>query len=206
MGDLPGPKIRISKSAGEGVDVPAGAMVVLERREPGASVEKRHDSYRFATTYPELVDDVEPGQRVLIADGSVRLLCTEKSGDSITCVVKQGGLIAAGKGINLPDTHLTLPVLTERDRRCVKWACENDVDFLALSFVRHAEDIRALRDLVQECGCIRQKTARGKHGDNPFVLRLPLLAKIEFPAAVKNIDAILDAADGIMVARGDLGL
>lgn len=206
MGDLPGPKIRINKSAGQGCDVPAGAMVVLERGEPNVAVDKQHDIYRFATTYAQLVDDVEPGQRVLIADGSVRMLCTEKTGDSISCVVKQGGLIAAGKGINLPDTNLTLPVLTERDRTFVRWAVDHEIDFLALSFVRHAADIEALRKLVKDCGGIKQSKSRENEGDGAFVLRIPLIAKIELPAALKQIDAILDAADGIMVARGDLGV
>ncbi len=194
LGDLPGPKIRIAQSAGAGATVEQGATVILHMQAPDAALDAG-GVYHFTPTEPGVLRDIELGNRVLIADGAVRMLVVEKNTDSIACTVLQGGLIAAGKGINLPDSNLSLAILTERDRHYVKWAVQHEVDFLALSFVRGADDLIALRDLVHREAMQHQLT-----------WRMPLIAKIELPSALKHIDSIVEEADGIMVARGDLGV
>ena len=189
LGDLQGPKIRVGNVADDGVEVQAGATVVFQR-EP--LVAQGAEPQRFSSTYERLVDDVEVGQRLLINDGAVRMLVTEKRPDELTCTVAQGGLVTSGKGINLPDTDLTVDAMTERDRRNVAWAIEHDLDFLALSFVRGAGDVNELAALIESA--------------TPVGNRVPIIAKIEVPGAVEQIEAIVEAADGIMVARGDLGV
>jgi len=195
LGDLPGPKIRISRAAGAGAEVSAGERVLLQRDEPNG-VGGGDGPWRFACTYPELIDDVQVGHRVLIADGAVRLLTIDRDDDWIECRVTQGGTISAGKGVNLPDTELTLPSLTERDHEYVRWAVGHEIDFLALSFVRTADDVHALRELVQQ--------RVGQRADG--ALRMPIVAKVELPMALRHIDGIVEEADGLMVARGDLGV
>jgi len=198
LGDLRGPKIRIGDVEEGGVELAPGDKVIFQRS--GCTAQRSDRPVRFCATYPGLVDDVREGERVLLNDGAVRLLVVASEGergrphadDHFTCRVTVGGVITSGKGINLPESEIHLSSLTERDRECVKWAIANEIDFLALSFVRSAEEIRALRDLIRESG--------GEPAD------LPVIAKIEQPRAVANIESILQEADGIMVARGDLGV
>jgi pyruvate kinase len=188
LGDLPGPKIRVGPVAGDGIVVETGATVVLQR-EPvtgGAGPE-----VRLSCTHPALVDDVQPGERLLVDDGRVRLLAVERREDAIACSVMSGGTIRTGKGINVPETALRVEALTDADRRWAAWAVENDLDFIALSFVRRADDVRRLAEMVAN-GVDRA--------------RLRIVAKIERPEAVENIESIAEAADALMVARGDLGV
>jgi len=190
LGDLQGPKIRVGKVTEGGIEVAAGATVVFRRNHELAMPSSR--PVCFGCTYPGLIDDVQAGQRLLVNDGAIRMLVVAKRTDELECTVTVGGLITSGKGINLPDSSLNVEPMGERDWTYVRWAIEQDIDFLALSFVRCAADVVALRDglkrLSKVGSCIR------------------IIAKIELPSAVNQVESIIDAADGIMVARGDLGV
>ncbi|MFG0283709.1 MAG: pyruvate kinase [Phycisphaerales bacterium JB039] len=192
LGDLPGPKIRVGVVPEGGVEVVSGQEIIFERgREMAAIVD---GAPTFGVTYPELIGEVEPGQRVLINDGAIRLLAVDHDGQRLRCLVTIGGLITSGKGINLPETSVAVPSLTERDWELTRWAVAHGVDYLALSFVRRAEDITLLRGRIADYAC------------NIGGGQTPIVAKIEKPQAVGNIEAITDAADALMVARGDLGV
>jgi pyruvate kinase len=141
-------------------------------------------------TYQHLTRDVVPGARILIDDGLVELRATRIVGGAVECTVVTGGRIGSHKGINLPGTRVSAPALTEKDRDDLHFGLAQGVDFIALSFVRDAEDIIAAKQLIAESGAPR----------------VPVIAKIERPEAVDNLDAILDQADGLMIARGDLGV
>ncbi|MDX2018171.1 MAG: pyruvate kinase [Planctomycetota bacterium] len=210
LGDLQGPKIRVGKVApvgeSKGVVLEPGDTVIIQRDlalsvvEPGEGGTK---TVRFPTTYPQMIGEVQPGQRVLINDGAIRMLATEadvKRGE-LRCVVKVGGLVTSSKGINLPESELSAPAITDRDWECVAWAVENAMDFLALSFVREASEVMQLKErLAGMCPADRASDLRHE------TATLPVIAKIETPKAVKNIQSIVEASDGIMVARGDLGV
>ena len=145
-----------------------------------------------------MIDDAQVGQRLLIDDGSVRLLVTDKIGQGdnqrVVANVTVGGLVTSNKGVNMPDSaSLSVPSLTEYDVACVAWAVEHEIDFLALSFVRKAEDLRMLKLLLP--------VRAANHASY-----IPVIAKIEKPQALDDLDAIVSEADGVMVARGDLGV
>jgi len=129
------------------------------------------------------------GDRVLIEDGLLRFVVTEKSADEVKVTCTAGGVLKSAKGVNLPNTTVGLPSITERDWQCVDWAIENELDYLALSFVRKADDIQLLRDHLRNCACDIQ-----------------IIAKIEKAEAIEDIEAIVEACDGLMIARGDLGV
>jgi len=196
LGDLCGPKIRVGKLSDGGIMLEKGREVVFA----GAGAPTRPGDIVLPTTYPAMIDEVQAGHRVLINDGAIRMLATEVSpGRLLRCSVTMGGQVTSGKGINLPDTNVRAPAITEADWRCVEWAVEHGLDFLALSFVRRAEEVRQLQErLASACSVRREGSDRGA--------TIPVLAKIEKPQAIRNIDEILEAADAIMVARGDLGV
>jgi len=196
LGDLPGQKIRVANVPEHGIEIVKGATVRFVRERITAVPARNGEPAMFSSTYPRLIDDVQPGERVLIDDGNVRLLVVDCEPDSIECTVTQSGLVTTGKGINLPDSTLTAESPAENDWPFVEWAIRNDIDVLAMSFVRDAGDVRRLREGIEQR---KQKLKRPE-------FRLPIIAKIELPAAVTNIDAIVDAADAIMIARGDLGV
>lgn len=188
LGDLSGPKIRVGQVIEGGVNVEPGQDVVFQRESILAT------GPRFSTTCPQVIDDIRPGQKVLINDGVIRMLVVEGGRDSFTCRVTVGGLVTSGKGINLPATALQVDAITERDWQCLEWAVENELDFVAMSFVRRGRDITRLRQrMIELC---RKRNRRP----------IPVVAKIEKPEAVANIQEILEEADIIMVARGDLGV
>lgn len=194
LGDLQGPKIRVGPVNGDGVEVAPGTIVRFERGNVlGELIDGK---VRLGCTYPGLISDVEPGHRVLINDGAVRLLAIEKTSDHLDCRTVVGGMISSKKGINLPDSHVRAAALSPRDAECVRWAIQHELDFLALSFVCSADDVRGLQEVLQ-----RELTKQAKSD-----LRLSIVAKIETPRAVQNIESIVEVADGIMVARGDLGV
>jgi pyruvate kinase len=199
LGDLSGPKIRVGKVAGDGVMLEVGQRVEFVREALVASPPSPGEAAVFSSTLTSLIDDVDPGQRVLINDGAIRMLALEKdpadAGGRLACTVTHGGLVTSGKGINLPDSEVSAPSLTEWDLACVEWAVAHEIDYLALSFVRHAGDIVKLKAELKQRG-------RGRSAGR----RLPIIAKIEKPQALDHLDAILDASDGLMVARGDLGV
>ena len=183
LADLCGPKIRTGKFKNDGIELINNETVVVTTRDvegkPGL----------IPSQYTALANDVEPGDRILLADGTLELEVDKIEGTEITCTVIYGGKLGNHKGINLPGVKVSAPSLTEKDKADAKLAIELGVDFLALSFVRTADDINDLRELMNEQG----SSAR-------------IIAKIEKPEALDNASAILDAADGIMVARGDLGV
>ena len=197
LGDLSGPKIRVGQVEPGGVELHVGQRVEFAREVVVAKPVSAGDTATFSCTLPSLIDDVEPGQRVLINDGAIRMLALDKDPATgrLGCAVTHGGLVTSGKGINLPETAVTAPSLTERDQECVTWAVEHGIDFLALSFVRHPSDIIQLKNLLKAKGRSRSSGRR-----------LPIIAKIEKPQALEHLEAIVDATDGLMVARGDLGV
>jgi len=209
LGDLCGPKIRVGKVRDGGINCAAGDIIEFQKPEIVAGSEgldepPRADGsdaqrIRLSTTFPPIIDDVRAGHRLLINDGHIRALVTEKTGDGDDAIlharVTHGGLITSAKGINLPDSDLTTPSITDYDWKSAAWAVENDLDFIALSFVRKAEDVRELREFL------KQQSKAHDLEKTP-----PIIAKIEMPQALAQIERIVDAADGIMVARGDLGV
>jgi len=184
MADLCGPKIRVGGIAGGSVLLVEGQDIVIQREQIEGGPQ------RISTTLGELVDELQPGQPLLLDDGRIRLEVTDvRPPSEIVCRVVRGGVLSSGKGVNVPRTALKLSALTEKDRRDVKWIAARDFDFVALSFVGSAADIHELRALLDEGGC-------GAH----------IVAKIERSQALDHIEQIIEAADAVMVARGDLGV
>src|SRR5688500_5151404 len=187
LGDLGGPKIRLGQvtdqDATGGMPVQPGDELIIQRAPiVGAKG-------RVSSTYKHLIDDVQVGHRIFIEDGLLKFLCTEKNYNELHCNCTVGGVLKTSKGINLPDTFVNVAAITDRDWECADWAIENDLDYLALSFVRKPDDIALLRQHLANRGSDIQ-----------------LIAKIEKAEALQHIDAIIEASDGLMVARGDLGV
>ncbi len=203
LGDLCGPKLRIGDVIEGGINVAVGDNIVIQKKptfagkDPLWAVPGYDVRAIFATNSPAVIEDVKPGERLLINDGEVRTLVLDKqgTGDSqlVVCRVTIGGPITKGKGINLPDTGMSVPSLTPHDFKCIEWAVKNGVDFLALSFVRKGDDVRQLK---QHLATVMPA------GQFP----IPVISKIEKPQALDDLEAIVDLSDGVMVARGDLGV
>ncbi len=183
IGDLCGPKIRTSDIDKSDTSVKAGQEIIIE-----PSIEKGTAKH-FGTNYKNICQEVSPGERVMIDDGQISLKIEQVHEDKIICTVLIDGDIRSHKGINLPDSDISAPAITERDYECADWAIENDLDFLALSFVRTAEEVAELKKHIE------QKNSPIK-----------VVSKIEKPQAIKNIEAIVEISDAILVARGDLGV
>ena len=180
LGDLQGPKLRVGKFAeGKAALTPGQAFTLDDNPEPG-------DATRVHLPHPEILQSVEPGHRLLIDDGKLQLVAEACDGKSIRCKVVTGTKISDKKGVSLPDTELPVGALTEKDRSDLEAALHAEVDWIALSFVQRAEDLAEVK-----------KVARG---------RAAVMAKIEKPQAVERLDSIIDFADALMVARGDLGV
>jgi pyruvate kinase len=212
LGDLSGPKIRVGKVVDGGVDLQVGQMVVFQK-EAIVTQKAASGPITFSTTYDKLCDEVNPGENILLDDGFVRLTCQEKQDDKLICKVEVGGIISSSKGVNLPDTDLSVPALTEKDINCVKFAVDKGFDYLALSFVRKAEDIRELKALLRQLGARAiDKSAFSQTGPLADEVKdqvegtIPVISKIEKPQAVENLEEILRETDAVMVARGDLGV
>ncbi|MEQ9104159.1 MAG: pyruvate kinase [Rhodothermales bacterium] len=182
--DLQGPKLRVGLVRDGRIELEAGATI---RLTPDELEESTPDVLHVS--YPTLADDLEVGGEILIDDGSLELRVTAKEGRDIVAEVIVGGPLSSRKGVNLPNIRTSTPALTEKDLADLEFGLEMEVDIMALSFVREASDVRQLVDRIKE------------KGSNVFVI-----AKIEKPEAVVCIDEILSVADGIMVARGDLGI
>jgi pyruvate kinase len=181
--DLQGPKIRLGTFPGGPVRLCAGDEFTITTEDgPG-------DRNQASTTYQGLAGDVQPGNRILIDDGRVLLQVTAVDGPRVAATVLVGGTISDHKGINLPGVAVSAPPLTEKDEADLRWAISRAVDMIALSFVRRPDDADVARKVMSECGA-----------------QLPLIAKIEKPEAVEALPEIVAAFDGIMVARGDLGV
>ncbi|MFQ5913962.1 MAG: pyruvate kinase [Nitrospinota bacterium] len=181
--DLPGPKIRVGEILGGGVSLKAGEEIILTGRRVMGTAR------RVAASYPGLAREVRPGDRILIDDGRIHLTVHEILGRDIRCRIVHGGMLRSHKGINLPGSALSMPSLTRKDREGLTFAVEHKADYVAVSFVRSAKDIQTARRFMR------------RQGD-----RIPIIAKVEKPQAVENFDSILDETDGVMVARGDLGV
>ncbi len=183
MQDLQGPKIRVGKLNSE-VEVNAGDEITLS----GKTVHR--EKFYLPTTYKNIADDTGAGKTILMMDG--RIILQVKSVDPVRkevhCLVKAGGTVLTGKGINLPDTAISLPSVTAKDKKDVLLGIELGIDYVAQSFVRSAADIVSLKRYLKRHG--------GGH--------IPVIAKLEKPEALVNLDEIIDVADGVMVARGDL--
>jgi pyruvate kinase len=182
--DLSGPKIRTGEVAGNGVELAKGGRLSITTDTSVVGTAEL-----ISTTYEPLPRDVKAGDPILLDDGNLELRVVGVSGGHVECEVVDGGTLRSHKGMNLPGVALSTPALTEKDRRDLVFGIQHQVDYLAMSFVRRAEDVLEAKALVRSMG---EAT--------------PVIAKIEKPEAVENLEAILAAADGVMVARGDLGV
>lgn len=182
--DTKGPEIRVKTFASGSVTLTEGAAFTLTTRDvPG-------DESCVSVTYSNLHNELKPGCRVLIDDGLIELRVEEVRGQDIVCAVACGGPLSSNKSINIPDVHIQLPSLTEKDKEDLRFAVEQDFDFVAASFVRKASDVEDIRACLKEYG--------GEH--------IRIISKIENSEGVENLDEIIAASDGLMVARGDLGV
>ncbi|WP_338241698.1 pyruvate kinase [Aurantiacibacter hainanensis] len=180
LADLQGPKLRVGTFVDGRATIPHGSTFTFDRvGEPG-------DASRVELPHPEIFHVVEEGQRLLVNDGKIRLRVQSVSNGAITCKAEVGGVISDRKGVNVPDAEIPIPALTDKDRRDLAFAMEHGVDWIGLSFVQRPDDLAEARKLMGGKGA--------------------LCAKIEKPQAVRRLNEIIELADGIMVARGDLGV
>ena len=182
LADLSGPKVRVGDVA-EGTTLTEGEPFTVQKAPVRGNAE------RVSCSLPQILDDVRPGQPLLLADGRLKLIAEDCLPDEVRCRVVRGGPLSSRKGLNLPETDLLLSALTEKDREDARWIAGSDVDYVALSFVQRPQDVEELRALLWGLEC----TA-------------PIMSKIEKPLAVERIDQIIDASDAVMVARGDLAV
>ena len=182
--DTKGPEIRIKSFEAKTVTLEPGDTFTLTTEDVVGN------QGWVSVTYPQLHQELQPGQEILIDDGLVAIRVDRIEDTKIICTVENGGTLSANKSINIPGVHIQLPALTEKDIDDIRFGVENDFDFIAASFVRRAADVEAVRAVLHDCG-----------GDD-----VKIIAKIENQEGVDNLDDILEAAAGIMVARGDLGV
>ena len=182
--DTKGPEIRLRDFEGGKVELVSGQQFILTTEEIMGTVQKATISYK------NLKNDIKVGTTILIDDGLIELKVKDKKGNNINCEVVNGGELGEKKGVNVPNVAIRLPAITDKDRDDLKFGVEQGVDFIAASFVRNAECILEIKSFLRECKA-------------PYI---PVIAKIENFEAIKNIDEIIRCADGIMVARGDLGV
>ncbi|WP_432713793.1 pyruvate kinase [Pedobacter sp.] len=184
LADLQGPKIRIGMVQDGGIHLVNGTRTILTTKECIGNEERIYITY---TTFPK---DVKAGEIILLDDGKLQMRVIETNyNDEVICEIVHGGILTSRKGVNLPNTKVSIPSLTPEDRDNLEFVLKNDVEWIGLSFVRNAADIVELKEIIKQRG----KTAR-------------VIAKIEKPEAIANIDEIIAVSDGIMVARGDLGV
>ena len=183
LADLQGPKIRLGTFANGPVLLEPGAEFIVTTDDvPG-------DATIVSTTHAGLTDDVGPGDVVLVDDGRIELRVTKVEGSRVHTTVVEGGRVSDHKGFNLPGVPVSVPALSEKDLEDLRWALRTGVDMIALSFVRSPDDIKGVRAVMENEGIF-----------------VPVLAKVEKPQAVENLEQIVEAFDGVMVARGDLGV
>ncbi|MBF0580652.1 pyruvate kinase [Corynebacterium sp. ED61] len=183
LADLQGPKIRLGRFT-EGATVWATGETV---RITVDDVQGTHD--RVSTTYKGLARDARPGDRLLVDDGKVALVCKEVDGNDVVCEVTEGGPVSNNKGVSLPGMNISVPALSEKDKTDLRFALRLGVDFIALSFVRSPADVELVHEIMDEVG-----------------RRVPVIAKLEKPEAVDALEPVILAFDAVMVARGDLGV
>ncbi len=181
--DLAGPKIRIGQIKEGSITLESGALFTLTGRQvPG-------DSNQVSLNYPDLPQEVQPGDSLLLSDGALELEVMETTSHDIKCRVVVGGALSSFKGINLPTRSIRVPILTDKDKNDLAFGIEQEVDYIALSFVRNIDDVLHVKRFMEKHNC-----------------SIPIIAKIEKHEAVANIDEIIAVVDGVMVARGDLGV
>ncbi len=183
--DLQGPKIRIGQLPDGQISLEDGELLTLV-----PITDYNHQPNTAAIDYPYLAEEAQIGAQILLDDGLLELEIKEIQGTSVICKIMEGGVLKSRKGVNLPSLDLRLPSMTEKDKKDLDFGLSQGIDWVSLSFVRKAEDIRALKNLLAEKGC----------ND------LPVIAKIEKPQAIENLAEIVDECNGLMVARGDLGV
>src|ERR1700728_1483188 len=182
--DLQGPKIRTGRlERHEPVEIKSGSTVIITPRDLAGT------ATRISTTFPDLAREVEPGARILLTDGLIELRVRGTRGKDVICDVLNGGTLGEHQGINLPGVGLSIPALTPKDRKDLEFGLTHGVDAVALSFVRRAADVRTVKQIIA-----------AHHSD------IPVIAKLEKPQAIDHLEEILEVADGVMVARGDLGV
>ncbi|MFN3917513.1 MAG: pyruvate kinase [Flavobacteriales bacterium] len=184
LADLQGPKLRVGEVENNGIELMNGTHINITTEKCVGTVEKIY------ITYPEFPRDVKPGEKVLFDDGKLVMEVVSTNGkNNVVAEIKHGGILSSKKGVNLPNTKISLPCLTEKDLQDLDFALEHDVDWVGLSFVRSGRDIIELKHIIQS----KRKSAK-------------VIAKIEKPEAIDDLDEILKHTDGVMVARGDLGV
>ena len=179
--DLQGPRIRTGSLREKSVELKTGELVTLTTQNIAG------DARILSISPGSILPDIKVGESILLADGAIILKVVAKRQSNVECQIVEGGVIGEHKGVNLPHTKLNLPALTPKDRKDLEWGIKQGVDFFALSFIRKAADILELKKLLKKSG-------------------IPVIAKIEKPEAIENLESIITVADGIMVARGDLGV
>ncbi len=184
LADLQGPKLRVGAMENEGCEIKNGDKITFTNKECLGTAKK------VFMTYQNFARDVKPGELILIDDGKLAVKVESSNGlDEVIAVVEHGGVLKSKKGVNLPNTKISLPSLTKKDKEDLDYILTQDIEWVALSFVRSAQDIIELREVIKESG-----------------KNLKIIAKIEKPEAIDDIDAIVNESDAIMVARGDLGI
>jgi pyruvate kinase len=184
LADLQGPKIRTNEMENNGVELVTGSEVLIVTEKVLGTAEK------FSINYSQLPEDVQPGERILLDDGKLALEVIKTDGKKvITARVVHGGILSSKKGVNFPNTKISMPSLTEKDLEDLQFALDQNVDWIGLSFVRSVRDIIELKHIISNRKC-----------------KAKVIAKIEKPEAIEDIDAIIQESDGLMVARGDLGV
>jgi len=182
--DLQGPKIRTGRlERHEPVLLKSGTTVLITPRDIAGT------ATRISTTFPDLAQEVAPGARILLSDGLIEMRVRTVRGKDVVCDVLNGGMLGEHKGINLPGIALSIPAMTDKDRKDLEFGLKHGIDVVALSFVRTSADLHMVKQIV------------GSHGGDT-----PVIAKLEKPQAIDHLEEILQAADGVMVARGDLGV
>jgi pyruvate kinase len=189
--DLQGPKLRIGKIPGDSMPLEAGDQVTLSSSE--SFVANENDIF-IPFEIPDLHKALKPGNHILLDDGHLEMEVQSVNGERIEAEVILGGILKSNKGVNLPGANLAIPVLTEKDLKDLKFGLENGVDMVAISFVKNAQDIEMVRKAIVDLS------------PNDIVAKTPIIAKLERPEAIENLEEIMQISDGVMVARGDLGV
>ncbi len=182
--DTKGPEIRTGKFSSPEVNLVEGQNFIITMEDVLG------DETKCTVSYKELVNDVKPGNQILIDDGLVGLAVKEIKGQEILCIVQNAGTIKDNKGVNVPNVKINLPAITPKDKKDIEFGIEQGIDFIAASFVRKASDVLAIREILEENNATN----------------IQIISKIENQEGVDNIDEILEVSDGLMVARGDLGV
>jgi len=191
LADLQGPKLRIGKLPGHKMELAAGDPVVLSSSE---DVDFGEDVKFIPFDIPDLHNALKPGNHILLDDGNLELEVQSITGEQISAVVTLGGLLKSKKGVNLPGANLSIPIFTEKDRTDLKFGLDNGVDMVAISFVKSSDDVKTVRKAIEEFAPDKDSA------------RTPIIAKLERPEALEDLRGIMQIADGVMVARGDLGV